>query len=128
MAVRSFKTLEIFESIQVDLVSRPSKTIHVVECIQAEALSDLSHSFLLIPQHQYVRIRGTLAGTIYLKRSSRSNLGSRSKTRDMRSVATWVHVPRLGSCVAPIVHICEGAHSKIQHKFIRFPDPLKLCM
>ena len=84
MAVRSFKTLEIFESIQVDLVSRPSKTIHVVERIQAEALSDLPHSFLLVPQHQYVRIQGTLAETIYLERSSRSNFGSRSKTQSAR--------------------------------------------
>ena len=107
MAARSKQTLDIFESIQFDLVSRPSKTIHVVECIQAEALSDLPHSFLLVPQHQYVRIQGTLAETIYLERSSRSNFGSLSKTRHMRSVATWVHVPRLGSCVAPIVHICR---------------------
>ena len=54
MVARSFKTLDIFESIQVDLVSRPSKTVDVVECIQAEALPDLPHSFLMISQHQCV--------------------------------------------------------------------------
>ena len=36
-----FKTIDIVESIQVDLVSRPSKTIDLVESIQVEALPDL---------------------------------------------------------------------------------------
>ena len=54
MVARSFKTLDIFESILVHLVCRPSKTVDVVERIQVEALPDLPHSFLLISQHQYV--------------------------------------------------------------------------
>ena len=43
MASRSFKKIDMFESIQVDLLSRPFKTMHVVEKIQDEALGTLQN-------------------------------------------------------------------------------------
>ena len=61
MVARSFKTLDIFESILVHLVCRPSKTVDVVERIQVKALPDLPHSFQLVSQHACIRGRGSIA-------------------------------------------------------------------